>query len=154
MMIQYLTITFLVLNFFAALPLWQIIFKHISKKPLLSVTLVDLIYKDMTIYTNLLCLFVSAGIIHTLMYDDESLILSHELALYYSICINFASNSICISLIVSAGLRLISLIKTSEAAGEKRIELRKRGIIIFLQGAMLDKFVTIPASIVSLNASN
>ena len=154
MMIEYLTITFLVLNFFAALPLWQIIYKHISKKPLLSVTLVDLIYKDMTIYTNLLCLFASAGIIHTLMYDDESLILSYELALFYSVCINFASNSICISLIVSAGLRLISLIKTSEAAGEARIELSKKGIIIFLLGTRMEKFVTIPASMVSLIALN
>jgi hypothetical protein len=119
MSIKYLTIVFFAINFVAALPLWQIIYKHIAKKPLLSVTLVDLIYKDIIFHTLSLCFFASTGITHTLMYNDESFSLPYEFAIFYSVCINFASNSICISLIFSATLHLISLIKNSEATGDK-----------------------------------
>ncbi len=121
MSIKYLTTAFLAINFVTAPPLWQIIYKHIAKKPLLSVTLVDLVYKDIIFHTLSLCFFTSTGITHTLMYNDESFSLPYEFALFYSICINFASNSICISLIFSASLRLISLIKNSEASGDENV---------------------------------
>jgi len=113
-----LTIIFLLINFIISLPIWQIIYKHISKKPLLEVTLVDWIYRDIIYYYIILSCCASAGIIHTLLYDDENFSLSFELGLFYSICINISTNLICISLVFSAVLRLISLIKNSEAAGD------------------------------------
>jgi hypothetical protein len=113
-----LTIIFLLINFIISLPIWQIIYKHISKKPLLEVTLVDWIYRDIIFYNITLGFCLSAGIIHTLLYDDKNFSLSFELGLFYSICINISTNLICISLVFSAGLRLISLVKNSEAAGD------------------------------------
>ena len=118
MFYKYLTTAFLIANFFLSLPLWHVIYKHISKKPILSVSLVDLIYRDTIFYIISLIFFISTGIIHTLMYDGENFRLSYELALIHSIAVNVSVNTVCLSLIVSAGLRLISLIKNSEAAGE------------------------------------
>ena len=118
MFYKYLTTAFLIDNFFLSLPLWHVIYKHISKKPILSVSLVDLIYRDTIFYIISLIFFISTGIIHTLMYDGENFRLSYELALIHSIAVNVSVNTVCLSLIVSAGLRLISLIKNSEAAGE------------------------------------
>ncbi len=118
MLFEDLTIIFLIISFIVSLPVWQIIYKHISKKPLLEVTLVDWIYRDIIYYNNILSFSGSAGIIHTLLYDDKNFSLSFELGLFYSICINISMNLICISLVFSAGLRLISLVKNSEAAGD------------------------------------
>ena len=118
MLYKYLTTAFLIANFFLSLPLWHVIYKHISKKPILSVSLVDLIYRDTIFYIISLSFFISTGIIHTLMYDGENFRLSYELALIHSIAVNVSLNAICFSLIFTAGLRLISLVKNSEAAGE------------------------------------
>ena len=116
---KYFTAAFTLANFFLSLPPWFIIYKHISKKPILLVSLVDLIYKDTIFYCLLLGFFASAGIVHTLMDGGDSFSLTWELALVHSIAINISTNTICISLIFSGGLRLISLIENSEAAGEE-----------------------------------
>jgi len=68
---KYLTVAFLIINFLASLLLWHIIYKHISTKPILSVSLVDLIYRDIVIYIISLSLIISTGIIHTLMYSED-----------------------------------------------------------------------------------
>ena len=115
---KYLTLAFLISNFILSLLLWHIIYSHISKKPILSVSLVDLIYKDTIIYIVLMSFFASAGIIHTLVQSDEHFSLALEFALVHSVCINISVTAICISLIISAGLRLLALIKNSEAAGK------------------------------------
>jgi hypothetical protein len=121
MVLTYLTTVFLILNFASTLPLWQIIHRHISEKQQLLVTLVDWIYRDVIYYNIFLCFFISVGIIHTLLYGGNSFNLSYELGLFYSIGVNITIIGICVSLIFSAGLRLISLIKNSEAAGDKNI---------------------------------
>ena len=118
MTFKYLTAAFLVTNFFFSLPPWYIIYKHISKKPILSVSLVDLIYRDTIFYVLFLDFFASTAIVDSLMYGGDSFSLTWELALVHSITINILSNTICISLTFSAGLRLISLVRNSEAAGE------------------------------------
>ena len=73
MELKYATTEFLTVNFVLSLPLWQIILTHISKKPLLSVTLVDLIYRDIIYYNISLCFVISTGIVNTLLYDDQNL---------------------------------------------------------------------------------
>ena len=114
---KYLTTAFLIANFLLSLPLWRIIYQHISKKPILLVSLVDLIYRDTIFYFLSLCFIASTGIIHSLMLGGDSFSLTFELALLYSICVNISVIAICISLIISAGLRLLSLVKNSEALG-------------------------------------
>ena len=121
MILKYLTIAFLVTNLIFSIPPWFIIYKYISKKPILSICLVDLIYRDTIYYIISLSFIASAGTIHTLMYDDNSFSLTRELALIYSIIINTMANVISILLIFSAGLRLISLIQNSEASGKKNL---------------------------------
>ena len=94
-----------------------IIYQFISKKPTISVTLVDLLYRDTIIYVYAICLSLSAAIIHCLACDNDTLTLSYSLATAYSTVIQFFFSCTSISLIFSACLRLISIVKKSEAAG-------------------------------------
>ena len=123
MTLKYLTIAFLLTNFIFSIPSWYIIYKYISKKPILSICLVDLIYRDTIFYIISLSFIASAGTIHTLMYDDDSFSLTWEFAMMYCISISIMVNAISISLIFSAGLRLISLIQNSEASGKEKLTL-------------------------------
>jgi len=115
MVYKFLTTAFLLFNFVLSLTSWHIINEHIAKKPIISVSLVDLIYRDIIVYVLLLCLSASGAVVHTLMQDSFSL--AYEPALIYSIAINVCVSAICISLTFSAGFRLVSIIKNLEAAG-------------------------------------
>jgi len=114
---EYCNVFFIIASYIVSVLLWRIIYKHISKKSILSISLVDLIYRDTIIYVLFMAFCTYSAIIHTLMYSSFSL--PYDLALIYSIAINIGLNAICISLIFSSGLRLISLAQNWEAAGEK-----------------------------------
>jgi hypothetical protein len=94
-----------------------VIYQFISKKQILSVTLVDLVYRDLVIYIYLMCFVASTSVIHCFSVGNDTLTLSYEFATVYSVTISFFVSSISISLIFSGVLRLISVIKKSEAAG-------------------------------------
>ena len=126
MIVKYLTVAFLFLNLLTASFFWRIIFRHISKKPILSVTLVDLIYRDTILYILALTVSFSAGIVHTLADDlDVTFSLDLEYAFGYSVAINIATNLVCLSLMISALLRLITLVENNEAAGSNLIFVAK-----------------------------
>jgi hypothetical protein len=67
------------------------------------------------------------SIAHTLIQPGEEL--NFEYAIFYSLTISALVTSICVSLIFSGGLRLISLIKNSEAAGLQLLGLEQEAII-------------------------
>ena len=113
----YLVISFLAICQTTSLFLWHIIYQYISKKPLISVTLVDWIYRDTIVYIYSFCSLYSIAIIHTLIGGNEKFSLEFEYTIIYTFLINFFCNNIYVCLTIAAGLRLISLIKSSEAAG-------------------------------------
>ena len=71
-----ITEAWLVLNLLLGLPLFKLILDHISGKPLASVTLVDLIYKDTLVLTFLLVSVASAALLHCLQAEDQTLALN------------------------------------------------------------------------------
>ena len=113
----YLSILWLLLiQLFSLFPCF-VIFQFISNKQILAVTLVDLVYRDTIVYNYLICFVSSAAIIHCLFLNNESLTLGYEFAIAYSASVFFFISCLSISLFISGVLRLISVIKKSEAAG-------------------------------------
>jgi hypothetical protein len=94
-----------------------VIYQFILKKQILAVTLVDLVYRDTIIYNYLICFVSSTSLIQCLSLNNETLTLSFEFAMAYSATIVFFISCLSISLIFSGSLKLISIIKKSEAAG-------------------------------------
>ena len=124
---KHLAITWLILSFPISLLLWGFIYKQILKKPLLTITVVDWIYLDTILYINSVCFVYSAAIVHALVQPDEQL--NFECAIFYSLTISALVTSICVSLIFSGGMRLISMIKNSEVAGLQILGLEHEAII-------------------------
>ena len=93
------------------------IHEYISTKPLVTLTLVDLIYRDTLVYMYLLAMGSYIGIISCMTSTNGlhtiGFTWSVVLALQNNICIN----SYAISMIFSGSLRLISMIKNSEESG-------------------------------------
>ncbi len=94
---------------------------------MLFVTVVDWIYHDTVIYINSLWIIYSAAIVHTLLMPGEEL--KFEFAMFYSMALNAGVTIISVSLIFSGGLRLISLIKNSEAYGLQLLGLEQEAIV-------------------------
>jgi hypothetical protein len=110
-------IVWLILNLVISLPLYKVIYCQISSKALVAITLVDLIYRDTIIYIYLLLLAASSALVHCLLANEPNLTLSYDLATFYSAIMLFFVCCITSSLVFSGGLRLLSLMKNSEAAG-------------------------------------
>jgi hypothetical protein len=77
-----------------------VIYQSISKKPILAVKLVDLVYRDIIIYNHLICFVSSTPIIHCLCLNNETLTLSYTFAMAYSTLVNFFISCFSISLII------------------------------------------------------
>ena len=110
--------------------LWQIILKNFSDKPLLSLTLVDLIYRDIIVCIFLTFVFYSTALTHVLTAGTDILTLSYEFSLLYVVILNFSTNVIYMLMILSGGLRFISLLKNSEAAGLQLLGVDSEALII------------------------
>ena len=113
----WLTVCFLIMCLPFSLFLWSIIYTFISKKPLVSVTLVDWIYRDTIVYIYLACCAYSIALIHTTFAGNINFTLKFEFAIFYAFLINFLINNVYFGLTIAGGLRLISLMNNSEAAG-------------------------------------
>ena len=113
----WISICVLLVCVIVSLPLWIFIYKSISSKPLVYITLADLIYQDIIIYVYLLSLSYGLAVVHTIYLDDENLGVNFKLAVLYALIITFFGSTACVSITISSILRLISLIKVSEAAG-------------------------------------
>ena len=93
------------------------IHEYISTKPLVTLTLVDLIYRDTLVYMYLLAMGSYIGIISCITSTNGLQTIgftwSAVLALQNNICIN----SFSVSMIFRGSIRLISMIKNSEESG-------------------------------------
>jgi hypothetical protein len=106
-------------NNLVSLPLYSVIYKQLSKKPLVSVTLIDLISRDLIVYVYLQCLAMAVGVIHCLVEFENGVALNYIYSTLYASIFEIMVFCISISLILSGGLRLITLIKKSESAGHQ-----------------------------------
>ncbi len=106
-----ITVIWLLMDLAVSFPLCFAIAQFISNKTLVSVSLVDLLYRDAIIYLYLLCCTGSAGFIHCLL-KEETLSLTASAA--YAGCVVFFVDDLCISLTLSGGIRLLSLLRNSE----------------------------------------
>jgi hypothetical protein len=109
----------LAVNNLVSLPLYSVIYKQLSKKPLVSVTLIDLISRDLMVYVYLQCLTMAVGVIHCLVEFENGVALNYIFSTLYASIFEIMVFCISISLILSGGLRLITLIKKSESAGHQ-----------------------------------
>jgi hypothetical protein len=111
------SIFFLVIHNLASLPLYSVIYKHISKKPLVSITVIDFIYRDLIIYNYLLSLIHAVAVIHCLVELENGIALNYIYSTLYATIIEVLVFCVCSSLVLSGGLRLLTLISNSEIAG-------------------------------------
>jgi hypothetical protein len=116
---HWISISCLIVNNLASLPLYAVIYNYISKKPLVSITLIDLISRDLIIYIYLHCLTLAVAIIHCLIELENGSALSYMYSALYSTIFEVLVFSVSTSLILSGSLRLITLIKNSETAGHQ-----------------------------------
>ncbi len=87
----WLQTVWLSVNFGLSVTLFGFIYRYLSKKPIVTVTLADHIYRDTIIYIDLLVLVASAGLIHCL-FDDESVgeqTLNYDFSMLYSAFVMF-----------------------------------------------------------------
>ena len=55
--------------------------------------------------------------VHKIISNDNNLALNFGVAVFYVLCINFFTSTVCVSVTISGILRLVSLVKVSEEAG-------------------------------------
>ena len=108
-----ITIVWLILNLLLSLFLCFCILQYISSKQIISLTIIDLIYRDAILYTYLLCLFCSFAIIHCLCTNNPSKTLNYTYSISYSLAILYFAGNVTISLAISGALRLVTLINVS-----------------------------------------
>lgn len=111
------SISWVVIDNLISIPLFSVIYNHISKKPLVSITLIDLIYRDLIIYVYLHSLTLAVADIHCLIELENGTALDHFYSSLYAIISEVLVHCFSSSLILSGGLRFITLIKNSETQG-------------------------------------
>ena len=108
------TVCWLFFNALLSLPVCLFIRNFISKKSVLSITLVDLIYRDTILYLYSMCLILSVALARCIVKSsgEETLAtLSYNEATVYSVSIMTLVGFMTVSLIFSGGLRLISILR-------------------------------------------
>jgi hypothetical protein len=82
-----------------------------------SVTVIDFIYRDLIVYVYLFSLAYAVAVIHCLVELENGFALNYNYSTVYSTIIEVLVFCISTSLVLSGGLRLLTLIKNSETAG-------------------------------------
>jgi hypothetical protein len=87
----WIQIVWLSVNFVLSVTLFGFIYHYISKKPIVTVTLADHIYRDTIVYIGFLVLIASAGLVHCLSNGDrdDQATLDYDLSMFYSTAVMF-----------------------------------------------------------------
>jgi hypothetical protein len=107
--------------------LCSIICRYISEKPLVEQTILDLIYKDFITYIQLLTPITSIAVSSCLITAEN--VLEFSLGLFFSTITFFIVNCAAISILIGSFLRLLSILKNSEAAGIQLLGQDDRAIV-------------------------
>ena len=95
--------------------LCSVIYNHISQKPPVQQTIIDLLYGDCIIYTYLFTITLSVTLISCLSANE--MVLGMPLAIFLADTIYFFISCIALLMTVSSILRLITITTNSEEAG-------------------------------------
>ena len=98
-----------------SIPLCRIIYIHIHKKPLVEITIIDLVYSDCIFLMFWMCIIFAIGVSACLLSETSSL--SFSLSLIISLSSFFPLCNCLWSLTISGILRFISIFKNSEQVG-------------------------------------
>ena len=109
------SIASLIGNLCISTPLFWAIYNFISLTPILSVNIVDLLYKDTIAYIYAMVFISTLAVIHCLLLIDNTHTVGYVMSMVYSDILVFFLCCRTASLIFSGGLRLVSLIRNSEA---------------------------------------
>ena len=109
------------------------IHKYISTKPLVTLTLVDLIYQDTLVYMYLLATGAYIGLISCILSTNGLQSISFTWSVVLALLTNICINSISVSMIFSGSLRLISMIKNSEEPGNIDMHKNSYKFIIWVE---------------------
>ena len=144
---SYLSIVWLVLNLLLGVPPVRTLYRHINQKSLVSVTLVDLIYQDIVIGIYLIILVYSVAIIHCIIELESGQVVSYSFAVVYSGLFDFITISLSIFLILSGGLRLLSIVSKSEVTGLQilgpdSVAITKARLISLVTSGVYECFIT------------
>ena len=145
----WISVSVLIICFPISIFLWRIILKYLSHKPILSLTLVDLIYRDIIVCLFLMFFVYSIALTHALTAGTDKLTLSYELSLMYVVMLNFLTNCIHMLMLICGGMRFISLVKNSEAAGLQLLGVDTEAVIIIRLVSIIISII-IPGTIISL----
>jgi len=74
----------MVTNLFFCFPLYYMIYRYISTKPLISVNLVDLIYLELILHICATCVIGTIACIHCLARLEEGLTVDYTSSLIYA----------------------------------------------------------------------
>ncbi len=118
------SISCIIVDNLVSLPLYGVIFQHISKKPLVSVTLIDLIYRDLIVYVYLHSLTLAVAFTHCLIELENGAALNYMYSALYSTFSEIFVFCVSSSLILSGGLRLITLIKNLNLRSTSYLDLK------------------------------
>ena len=80
----WISILWLVMNLLFCFPLYSMIYNYILTKPLISVSLVDLIYLDCILHICSICAVATIANIHCLAILEEHLTISYTISIIYS----------------------------------------------------------------------
>ena len=107
--------------------------EYISTKPLVNLTLVDLIYQDTLVYMYLLATGAYIGLISCILSTNGLQSISFTWSVVLALLTNICINSISVSMIFSGSLRLISMIKNSEEPGNIHMHKNSYKFIIWVE---------------------
>jgi hypothetical protein len=117
MFLEGIIILWIITTMFVSLILCATIHKYISEKPVISLTLVDFIYRDIIVYIDLFSLSMNMGVVFCILSNNDSHTLDFYSALVFAFLTYLFMHCIAISLFICGTLRLISLVKNSEESG-------------------------------------
>jgi hypothetical protein len=122
------TIVFLVLVIAFSGLLCSIIHRHISNKPPVQTTVIDLIYKDCIVYIFMMTFLFSFIFICCQFSDDFTL--PYPLAVVLTNIVLLVFECGCVSMIISSLLRLLTILKSSEEAGIQLLGEDDKAIVV------------------------
>jgi hypothetical protein len=122
------TIVFLLLMIAFSGLLCSIIHRHISNKPPVQTTVIDLIYKDCIVYIFTMTFLFSFIFICCQFSDDFTL--PYSLAVFLTNIVYLVGECACVSMIISSLLRLLTILRSSEEAGIQLLGEDDKAILV------------------------
>jgi hypothetical protein len=127
-MLRVTTVAFLLFVIILSGLLCSIIYRHISNKPPVQTTIIDLIYKDCVVYIFTMTVLFSFIFICCQFSNDFTL--SYQLVVVLTNIVCLVGECGCVSMIISSFLRLLTILRSSEEAGIQLLGEDDKAIVV------------------------